>query len=231
MSATKPRGLGAPLYPVSEAARYTHTKPQTLRRWVEGHRIDGTWYPPFLEVPDDKPYDQTALSFETLIEAALISVWRSRGIPLQRIRRARTLATEEYGSHPFARKKIYVSGLDLFAEADEETADARGRMFTTLTRGGQRALGPAIEQYLEHIDWRSGNGEAYQWRPPEGGDVVRLNPEIEFGLPNVRRVRTEILLQRWLAPEPIEVIAEDFDLELREVEMALRYEWALNQAA
>ena len=177
------------------------------------------------------PFDQTALSFENLIETALIAWWRKRGVPLQRIRKAHALAIDEFGSHPFARHRIYVSALDLFIEADEATAEEGGRTFTTLTQGGQRAFGPALEGYLEHIDWRTRTGEPYQWRPPEGGEVVKLNPGIAFGLPNVRRIRTEILLQRFLAPEPIEAIAEDFDLDRSEVEQALRYEWALNQAA
>jgi uncharacterized protein (DUF433 family) len=60
---------------------------------------------------------------------------------------------------------------------------------------------------------------------------VKLNPEIEFGLPNVRRIRTETILQRFLARESIDEIADDFGLAEDEVEQALRYEWALPRAA
>lgn len=223
--------VSAPLYVVSDAARFAHVPAQTLRNWAQGYEVANTWYPPLLILPEEQPFEQTALSFENLIEAALIGHWRRRRISLQRVRRAHFLALEALGDHPFARHRIYVSGTDLFVEADRTTADEGGRTFTVLTRGGQHALAPVVAEYLEHIDWQTGEGYAYQYRPPEGRNVVKLNPGIDFGLPNVRRIRTEVILQRFLAEESVEEIAQDFDLTEAEVEQALRYEWTLPQAA
>jgi uncharacterized protein (DUF433 family) len=224
--------IATPLYTVSDAARYAHVARSTLKNWAEGYQVGRgrKWYPPLLMLPDEQPFDQTALTFENLIEAALIGHWRRRRIPLQRIRRAHFLALEELGDHPFARNKIYVGGMDLFAEADRETVDEGGRSFTVLTRAGQHALAPIVAEYLEHIDWQTGEEYAYQYRPPEGRNIVKLNPEIEFGLPNVRRIRTETILQRFLAQESVDEIADDFGLDEEEVEQALRYEWALPRA-
>jgi uncharacterized protein (DUF433 family) len=222
-----------PLYTVADTARFARATHQTLRRWAEGYRVGRRDYPPLLVLPADQPPDQPALSFENLIEAALIAQWRRRGIPLQRIRRAHALAIEEVGQHPFARHRIYVAGRDLFIEADEATKAEKGNSFTVLTKGGQRALAPAIEEYLRTIDWRSGNetlyerDAPYQWRPPEGDDVVKLNPELTFGQPAVRRVRTEVLLQRFLARESVWSLADDFRLEPSEVEQGIRYEFSL----
>jgi uncharacterized protein (DUF433 family) len=232
MSATNGKDWpSVPLYPVTDAARFAHVPAVNLRRWVEGYEVEGSRYPPLLAVPGDRPYDETALSFENLIEANLVGWWRKRGVPLQRIRQAYTLGEKEFGPHPFARKQIYVSGRDLFVEVDEATRDQGGRLFTALTKGGQRALGEALERYLHSIDWQTGTGRPYQWRPLEGGNSVRLNPQIEFGLPNVRRIRTETVLQRFLADESVDDIADDLGLEVPEVEHALRYEWALPKAA
>jgi uncharacterized protein (DUF433 family) len=225
-----------PLYTVADTARFARAPHQTLRRWAEGYRVGRRDYPPLLELPSDQPPDQPALSFENLIEAALIAHWRRRGIPLQRIRRAHALAIDEVGEHPFARHRIYVAGRDLFVEADEATRDDRGKSFTVITERGQRALAPAIEEYLKSIDWRSGaetpyrRDAPYQWRPPEGDDVVKLNPELTFGQPAVSRVRTEVLLQRFLARESVRDIAEDFRLEPSEVEQGIRYELSLTQS-
>src|SRR5215208_4275852 len=100
--------IATPLYTVSDAARYAHVARSTLKNWAEGYQAGrGKWYPPLLMLPEEQPFDQTALTFENLIEAALIGHWRRRGIPLQRIRRAHFLALEELGDHPFARNRIY----------------------------------------------------------------------------------------------------------------------------
>ena len=222
-----------PLYAVADAARFARAHRQSLSRWAEGYRVGRRGYPPLLVLPGDRPFDQAALTFENLIEAALVAEWRRRGIPLQRIRKAHALAIEEVGDHPFARHEIYVSGRDLFIEADEATRSQEGRHFTVLTENGQRALAPAIERYLRTIDWRSGEegpyrrDAPYQWRPPEGDNVVTLNPELTFGLPAVRRVRTEVLLQRFMAREGFQEIAEDFGLEPTEVQQGIRYELSL----
>jgi uncharacterized protein (DUF433 family) len=221
----------APLYTLSDAARYAHVTKQTLKNWAEGYKAGRRRYPPLLDLPAEQPFDQTALSFENLIEASLVGHWRRRGIPLQRIRRAHALALQDLGDHPFARKRIYISGTDLFAEADAETVSEGGRAFTVLTQAGQRALGAIVAETLEFIDWQTGAGYAYQYRPPEGRNIVKLNPEITFGLPNVKRIRTETILQRFLAQESVDEIAKDFDLAQDEVEQALRYEWALPKAS
>lgn len=224
--------IAVPLYALSDAARYAHVPRKTLQNWAEGYESTaGTWYPPLLVLPDEQPFDQTALSFENLIEAALIGQWRKRRVPLQRIRKAHFLALEEFGDHPFARQRIYVGGTDLFVEADRTTEDEGGSSFTVLTRANQYTLAPLIADSLEYIDWQTGEGFPYQYRPAEGRNIVKLNPNIEFGLPNIHRIRTEIILQRFLAQESVDEIAGDFDLSEEEVEQALRYEWALPKAA
>ncbi len=220
-----------PLYTVSDAARYAHVARANLKNWVSGYQVDGKSYPALLLLPEEQPFGQTALSFENLIEAALIGHWRRRGIPLQRIRRAHTLALGELGEHPFARQKVYVGGTDLFIEADRVTESEGGNSFTVLTRQGQRVLGPIAADYLQYIDWQTGEGYAYQYRPPEGCNVVKLNPKIEFGLPNVHRIRTETIMHRFSAYESVKEIAEDFGLDADEVEQGLRYEWALTTIA
>jgi uncharacterized protein (DUF433 family) len=220
----------APLYPIAEAARYARTHPQTLKRWAQGYEVAGREYATLLVLPPAGPSGQLLLSFENLIEAATITAWRRRGIPLQRIRRAHRLAIDEFGDHPFARRDIYVGGRDLFIRADEEFGEI-GRSFTQITGGGQRVLAPAVEGFLSSIDWRTGDDAPYRWRPPEGDNQVTLNPEVEYGLPAVRRVRTETILRRFLARESSGEIAEDFGLDVESVEQALRYEWSLTRAA
>jgi uncharacterized protein (DUF433 family) len=221
--------ISRPLYSLPDAARFARTNSRRLRRWAEGYSVGGKDYEGLLQIPQQVAPSQTLLSFENLVEAALIAGWRRRGIPLQRIRKAHALAIQQFGPHPLAHRNIYYAGRDLFVEADREGEG--GTHFVTLTRAGQVALTSAVAVYLQTFDWAADVDKPYQWRPLEGADVVKLNPAIEFGLPNIRRVRTETLLRRFLARESVSVIARDFRLKPREVEHALRYEWALNEAA
>jgi uncharacterized protein (DUF433 family) len=228
------RRTDVPLYSIAEAARYAWTKPPTLRRWALGYQAaDGTAYPPLLVLPEERPAGEPALSWENLVEAALLTHWRSKRISLQRLRRAHDLAVEEFGPHPFARREVYTDGLDLFIAADEpEEGDDPSALLTVVTRDNQRVLAPAVESYLTTFDWQNRAEAPYQWRPLAGfseGDAVRLNPDIDFGQPGVKRIRTETIFGRWMAHEAFAEIADDFQLEPAEVEQAIRYEVVLRR--
>jgi len=169
---------------------------------------------------------QSPLSFDDLIETAVIAALRSRGISLQAVRAAHRVAQSEVGDHPFARQDMLVAGADIFMRA-VEGLDEGTQNLAALTKGGQRALEPVLAGYLHQIDWQ--DRWPIEWRPKSG--VVSQNPEVEFGLPQVRGVRTEIIRGRFEAEEPIDVIAEDFGLNSDDVQHALRYELWLRPAA
>jgi uncharacterized protein (DUF433 family) len=136
------------------------------------------------------------------------------------------VATGEEPDHPFARRDIMIAGNEVFMRTSEVSTDGSEQL-ASLTRGGQRALEKVLGEYLHHIDWQ--DKWPVEWRPK--GGVVRQNPEVEFGLPQVRGVRTEIIRGRFEAEEPIGVIADDFGLTVDDVENALRYELWLRPAA
>jgi uncharacterized protein (DUF433 family) len=72
-------------------------------------------------------------------------------------------------------------------------------------------------------------GWPVEWRPRDG--VVIQNPEIAFGLPSVRGVRTEVIRARFEAEESVKFIADDFGVSPDDVQAALRYEFWLRPAA
>ena len=222
-----------PLYSLSDAARFSRVHPGKLRSWVFGAKHGDKMSRPLIELPPERVWGEVALSFTNLIEIKMVAKCRHHGISLQQIRAAYEAASAEFGSHPFAHQDVFVSGYDIFSRVDDVAED--GRNFTVLTKGGQRALAPAIQQYLVQVRWE--DDRPIEWRPEEGRDVehdaevVRLNPTVQFGLPQARGIRTEILRDRFQANESVEFIAEDTDLKIYEVEQALRYEWKLNEAA
>jgi uncharacterized protein (DUF433 family) len=217
----KTRPSSVPLYSLTDLARYARAERQFVRRLYIGYRDRGAERPPVLHpvVSGRAPF-----SFEDLIEASLVTALRARRISLQAIREARSIAEREIGHHPFARRDILIAGSDIFMRAGDHLD---GEQLAALTQGGQRALEPVLAQYLQLVDWEE--GWPAEWRPR--GGVVRQNPEVEYGLPQVRGVRTEVLRGRFEADEPISVIASDFGLSTDEVEHALRYELWLRPAA
>ncbi|MHB0980409.1 MAG: hypothetical protein ACYC5Q_10140 [Thermoleophilia bacterium] len=195
MNAMETRPSARPLYPVPEASRYARAKSSNVRRWLSGYDVSRRHYPPLLEPPAQRPQGDLALSFENLIEIALVTALRGSGISLQTVREAHQIAMREFGEHPFARRDVFVSGTDIFMKASE-LVEGEVEHLTALTRGGQRAFEPVLRTYLSRIDWD--NDWPVQWRPRDGG-VVLQNPEIVFGLPNVRGVRTEVIRARFEA--------------------------------
>jgi len=221
----KNRPSSLPLYSFADVARFSRAQHQLVRRLYLGYRDGDVVRSPLLMATEaiDRP---APLSFEDLIETSLIVALRARRISLQAIREAHRIATREVGEHAFARRDILVAGADIFMHADE-AIDRDGEQLAALTKGGQRALEPVLSEYLQMVDWQE--GWPAEWRPR--GGVVRQNPGVEYGLPQVKGVRTEIIRGRFEADEPIKTIAGDFGLTPTEVEHALRYELWLRPAA
>lgn len=213
------------LYIVSDVARLSRASEGQVRRWFMGYDRKAGGHESFLQAAPERSQDKLALTFENLIEVALVAALRAKGMSTQAIRKAHQEAEREFGSFPFARNAVYTSGKDIFIEATEYTR-GEAEHLSALTKGGQRAWEPVLRDYLAEIDWK--DGWPIEWRPFKD---IKLNPEIAFGLPNVEGIRTEILRGRFMAEESVCEIADDFGLTTAQVETALRYEYTLRQAA
>jgi uncharacterized protein (DUF433 family) len=228
----KARGMSAEsrpsarlLYIVSDAARYTQATEGQVRRWLVGYDRMGGGHESFLQAAPERSRDKLALTFDNLIEVALVAALRAKGMSIQAIRKAHQVAEQEFGPFPFAQYPVYSSGEDIFIAASEFVR-GQAEHLSALTKGGRRAWEPVLHEYLAEIDWRE--GWPIEWGPYRG---VKLNPEVSFGLPNVSGIRTEIIRGRFMADESVCDIADDFGLLTDQVETALRYELTLRQAA
>ena len=94
------RPSAIPLYPLTEAARYARADPVKVRRWIEGYEVSGRRYEPLLRPPSRRPGGHRALSFENLIEIALVTSLQHKRISLQVIREAQRIASEGSVSTP-----------------------------------------------------------------------------------------------------------------------------------
>lgn len=209
------------LYSLSEAARILHIPPSTLRWWLEG-RDD---YPPVIR-PEST--GSTDLTWGEFVEAGFLREYRSREVPLQRLRPVIDILREKFGvPYPLAHFKPFVGpGRQLLFEA-QKVADipAEDGLVMELV-GGQFVLDGRIESFLERVDFSKDETEWAQRIHPSGRESpVVIDPEFSFGYPTVRGIRTEVLAELVDAGEPPEVVADEYGLELPVLKAALAYEW------
>ena len=204
----------------------------TLKSWVAGRtypvaRGEKVWEP-LIQRPD--PADPR-LSFSNLVEAHVVLALRKQyNVRMRQVRAALDFASSQLG----IERVLLDPGLrampgHVFLE--------RLRELTNLGARGQGAMPEILEAYLERIEWDP-DGVPRRMFPVTRTDhldsspkILSIDPSVAFGRPTVRRraITTAVIAERFRAGEGITGIADDYELEVSEVEEALRYE--LPQAA
>ncbi len=201
--------LGRGIYDPAEAARLLRVHPDTLARWTTAkHRLVTPAFEQFFD-------------FEDLVSLLVISeLWR-RNVHTSEIQRGMEVLAEELGvdrplAHIDAPRQLATVGRAFFANIGE-WADAG--------KGFQLAFQPVIEPVLRPLEYDT-HGMAHLWRPLP---LVAATPVVQAGTPCVEatRVPTSTIEGLVHAGEQVEDIAFDLDLEIDQIEAALRFEAAL----
>ena len=169
--------------------------------------------------------DDRHLSFSNLIEAHVLKALRKQfRVDMKQLRTALEFASKKLGV-----KRVLLS---------EQLRATQGNVFLehlghllNLGRGGQEAMPEILAAFLERVEWGP-QGLPLRIFPPTRPDVsaapriVAINPKVAFGRPVIARngVTTAVIVERFGMGESLAEIADDYDLELPEVEEALRYE-------
>ncbi len=215
-----------PVYTVADAARYLHMSPSTLRSWVVGRSYpSGTgegFFEPLIELPDP---GVRLLSFVNLVEAHVLSAIRTKHrVPMREVRQALDYAQGKEGIDRLLIRP------ELRAAAGKLFLDRYGELIS-LAPAGQLAIKLVLEQHLERLE-RDLDGLPdclYPFIPGFPADrILSISPRILFGRPVVARrgVSVSVLADRYDAGEDLIEIANDYGLEVPEVEKALTYERA-----
>lgn len=219
-----------PLYSLREAAKYLGVPEATLRTWVLGRRYPTQkgpgFSPPLIKTPDPVagkgPASRPLLSFNNLVEAnVLAALRREHAIPMSAVRQMLEYAQTQL-NHPRPLLLDLEAGLgDVFLR--------EGEGLLALTRAGQMALSDILELYLKRVE-RDEKGIPVRFHPPVGARVhsqsVVLDPQVAFGAPTVKGVKTRVIALRYDAGEDLEEIASDYGLEVEEVREAVVFEGA-----
>ena len=214
--------LVRPRYSFAEADHLAAVSRGTARRWLAGYSYrgrDGHRVP----VPPVTPRaEQTnAVSFLDLIEIAAIGELKDAGFSMAAIRGMVQNCQEILGvARPLTSLRFKVGGRDIFVERE-------GVLVEVGKRKRMQAWKEVLEPFLSNLDYA--HELAVRWWPLGKDALIMVDPEYGYGLPVVEGsgVRTEIIRERSLAGDTNAQIADDFNLDPKEVERALQFELKL----
>lgn len=220
--------LDRPLYSYAEAARLLRVPSQTLRRWLEGATREGVEYPPVIR---PEPTGSDWVTWGEFVEAGLLRGYRRKKVSLQRMRPFIEGMREESGvPYPLAHFKPQI--LDrkkLVYELQRETL-LDPELYLVQFDRGQMLLAPPVEDFLERVEFDP-SGVVTRLRPSGLSNPVVIDPEVSFGVPQIRGIRTESVAESVAAGESREQAALSWGLGMSDVEAALTWEGSLKKAA
>ena len=215
-----------PIYSVPQAAHYLKMSKATLGTWVFGRhyeRKDGmAYFKPPIQLSDP---DSRKLSFWNLIEAHVLQSLRvDHEVSMRDVRNALDWAEDELGiDYLLRRQELHTTGGKIFIDRYGELINA--------SQSGQIAMRMLLKEYLRHVEWGK-DLLAVQYLPSPHDDSssnrIVIDPRIGFGRPVIHPegISTAVIVARVDAGELLEIIAEDYNLNVKAIEEAVVYERA-----
>lgn len=212
--------LDRAIYSYADVDRLIGLSAGTARRWLEGSERQGRAYAPVLR---PEATGSVAVTWGEMVEARLLSEFRDRNVPLQRMRPAIVRLREEFGRYPLAHARPFldVAGRELVQVVQREVGLDPGLQLVVV-RDGQYVLTDAAERFSSSITYDS--EVAATLRPDRRTPEVVMDPRRSFGQPSVRNVRTDSLAEDYRAGTSRDDLADLYDLSLVQVDDAIRFE-------
>ena len=217
------------IYDVKEAARLLPVPASTLEYWLEGGRQGGKIRPPVLRETASGAKD---LTWGEFVEARYVRAYRrDHGVPLHALRGFILEMRRQLGvPYPLAHFHPWVGEGQRLLLAAQTAADLPAELWSVFepTHGAVLLTAPA-ESFLSVVAF---DGDIARRIEPQGRlSPVVLDPEVRFGASSVKGVSTSALSDLVAAGDAVELVAEDYDLDVADVVAALEYERQLVAAA
>ncbi|MGQ9677643.1 MAG: DUF433 domain-containing protein [Chloroflexota bacterium] len=219
-------------YTVAQAARLAGTTPATVRRWLVGYEAIGHRMAPVFGTRGRRHEENLLqVSFLELVEIVVVARFRQgiggRPVRLGRLRDAHAYARDVFGlTYPFASLNLRESGGHVMHEFD--VGNPNGPRLA-LSLHGQWELPGLVRTELQHFDFdherRPADPFALRWFPRGRQVPIVVDPYVAAGRPTIyqRGVTIDTIVQRFRAGERIGDIAEDYELAIDLVEVAIGY--------
>lgn len=216
-----------PAYPASEVARILNLPVATVKSWAFGYNYKAGQkrFQPVIAPADDA---RRLLSFANLCELHLLSaIRRHHKVSLFKVRASIKYLRRElgYSEHPLLDNQLQTNNIDLFVEDASQLLN--------ISRDGQIAMRGDFEQALARIE-RDSKGSPIRLFPYSRTSIsaveqpksVVIDPRVSFGRPVLTNaaIPTEIIADRFIAGDSPTEMAEDYRVEEKEIEEAIRFE-------
>jgi len=96
--------------------------------------------------------------------------------------------------------------------------------------GGQLQWAAPVRAFLDKVDFDA-KGVVERMHPLGKASPVVIDPEVTFGIPQVKGIRTEAIAESYAEDGSLERAARDWRLSAKEIEAALQWELASRRAA
>ena len=213
-----------PLYSAAEAGRFLHVPVSTVRAWAfgQGYKVknEGRRSEPVIGAADRKG---RRLSFLNLVELLVLAAMRrNHNVPLPQVRRAINYLKKQFPSpYPLADHQFQTDGLHLFVE--------KFGQLLNISQDGQLAMKQLIQAHLRLVE-RDASGVPFKLHLPGIGNsrvdrtAVVIDPRFGFGRPVLdgKGIRTEVIVERFQAGEPLASLADDYGLPGAVIEDIIR---------
>jgi uncharacterized protein (DUF433 family) len=234
----RPVPLDRPIYQMNEAARLLGIPDKTLRRWIDGDRRFDTIIEPLIRPEHTGCTDVTWGEF---VEAGLLSQYRHRVLPIERLRPLATALREMLQTpYPLAHARPLYSGGRELLWREQQNHGIGPELFLVvqgpLEEGYQLVLTDVAARFVSRVAFEPPEtGVVAKWYPL-GPDRTRiaLDPRVSFGLPTINGIRTEVLAELRAAGESDSAILEVYatsGISLADIEEAVTLERSLRVAA
>lgn len=212
--------LDRQIYSYTDVDRLVGLHAGTARRWLEGYERAGRAYEPVLRA---ERTGSDTVTWGEMVEARLLAEFRSRDVPVQRMRPAIVALRTEFGPYPLAHARPFldVAGRELVRLVQEDVG-LEPALQLVVVRNGQLALTDRTERFRRLADYQ--DDVVRRLTPDSRTPQVWMDPQRGFGQPAVRNVRTESLAEDFRAGESREALADLYDLTIEQVDDAIRFE-------
>lgn len=214
--------LGRPVYGIGEAAGLLGLRTDRVRAWLDGYERSGTSYPPVIR--PDRTGDEI-VTWGEFVELGYLREYRRKDVPLQRLRPVIDALRHELGTpYPLATARPYVFDQELVLEL-QERADVPASIAIVIRSGQAVMMTPETNRFFKKVEFDAGgSNSALRIRPAGPTSPVVIDPLVRFGQPAVAGVATERLWELHDAGEPLDAIADAYELDIETVKAGVAYE-------